>query len=103
MFQWIREHTAPGAVISFFKPRAMHLLGDRLAVTARAPDIRHASILVYTKKRTWNEDQPPVAEYERAAELEVLFENNHFRIYGVRPRSRGRVCRPEHSAAVSVC
>jgi hypothetical protein len=87
MFQWVRQHTAPGDVIAFFKPRAMQLLSGRLSVTARVPDIRHASILVYTKKRTWNEDQPTVADYGTAADLDVLFENNHFRIYGVRPRA----------------
>jgi hypothetical protein len=88
MFQWIRSNTAGDAVISFFKPRAMHLLGERICLTAMPVDVRKVSYLVYTKELTfWNEKQPSLQQYQQAAALTPAFENRNFVVYrvGVRP------------------
>ena len=87
MFQWIRSNTAGDAVISFFKPRAMHLLGERICLLEMPVDVRKASYFVYTKELTWNEAQPSLQDYQQVAELTPVFENKNFVIYrvGVRP------------------
>jgi hypothetical protein len=87
MFQWIRTNTAGNAVISFFKPRAMHLLGERLCLTAMPVDAQKASYLVYTKELKWNEGQPSLQQYQQAVSLTPAFENQNFVVYriGVRP------------------
>lgn len=86
MFQWIRSNTSGDAVISFFKPRAMHLLGQRLCLTATTADVRKASFLVYGKERTWNEGQPSLQQYQQAAVLTPAFENRNFVVYRIGPR-----------------
>ncbi len=83
MFQWIRRNTSGDAVISFFKPRAMHLLGDRICLTATTADIRKASYLVYAKRLTPNEDQPSLEQYQHVAALISAFENRNFVVYRV--------------------
>ena len=83
MFQWIRSNTPSDAVISFFKPRAMHLLGDRLCLTAIASRCPQASYLVYAKDQTWNAGQPSLEQYEQAAELMPAFKNRTFVVYRV--------------------
>lgn len=83
MFQWIRSKTAGDAVISFFKPRAMHLLGERICLTAMPSDVRKASYLVYTKELTWNEGQPSLQQYQKAAKLTPVFHNENFIVYRV--------------------
>jgi hypothetical protein len=83
MFQWIRSYTARDAVISFFKPRAMHLLGERICLTAMPVDVGKASYLVYTKELTWNEGQPSLQHYQQAAALNPVFENRTFVVYRV--------------------
>ncbi len=83
MFQWVRINTSDDAVIAFFKPRAMHLLGERICLTAMPVDVRKASYLVYTKERIWNEGQPSLQQYQQAAELTPAFENRNFVIYRV--------------------
>ncbi len=86
MFQWIRNNTSGDAVISFFKPRAMHLLGQRLCLTATTADVRKASYLVYGKQRTWNEGQPSLQQYQQAAVLTPAFQNRNFVVYRIGPR-----------------
>jgi hypothetical protein len=87
MFQWIRNNTSGDAVISFFKPRAMHLLGERLCLTATPADLRKASYLVYTREEhSWNESQPSLEQYQQAAALTPAFENRNFVVYRVRAR-----------------
>jgi hypothetical protein len=88
MFQWVRSNTAKDAVISFFKPRAMQLLGERICLLAAPVDLRKASYFVYTKELTWNEGQPLLQEYQQAAELTPVFENQNFVVYRVGPRPR---------------
>jgi hypothetical protein len=83
MFQWIRSNTAGDAVISFFKPRAMHLLGERISLTATPIDVQKASYLVYTKQLTWNEGQPALQQYLQAAKLTLVFENQNFIVFRV--------------------
>jgi hypothetical protein len=70
-------------VISFFKPRAMHLLGERICLTAMPVDVRKASYLVYTKELTWNEGQPSLQQYQQAAALNPVFENRNFVVYRI--------------------
>jgi Dolichyl-phosphate-mannose-protein mannosyltransferase len=83
MFQWIRNNTPSDAVISFFKPRAMHMLGERLCLTATPADLRKVSFFVYTKGPSWNEAQPTLEVYQRAAALTPAFENRNFVVYRV--------------------
>jgi hypothetical protein len=83
MFQWIRSYTARDAVISFFKPRAMHLLGERICLTAMPVDVPKASYLVYTKELTWNEGQPSLLQYQQTVALSPVFENRNFVVYRV--------------------
>jgi hypothetical protein len=85
MFRWIRSNTAVDAVISFFKPRAMHLLGKRICLTALPADVRQASYLVYTKGDFdgWNGGQPSLREYQEVAVLTPAFENQNFIIYRI--------------------
>ncbi|MBZ5659118.1 MAG: hypothetical protein LAO08_01820 [Acidobacteriia bacterium] len=87
MFQWIRSNTSGDAVISFFKPRAMHLLGQRLCLTATPADLHKASYLVYSREHTWNEAQPSLEQYQQEAALTPAFENRNFVVYrvGARP------------------
>jgi hypothetical protein len=83
MFQWIRSNTSPDAVISFFKPRAMHLLGERLCLTAAPADLRKVSYFVYGKEQTWNESRASLQQYQQAAVLTPAFENGNFVVYRV--------------------
>ena len=86
MFQWMRTETPRDAVVSFFKPRVMHLLGERLAVTAAVEDVRHASYLVYPQLPGWVGRQPAITAYESAAVLTPVFENPGFVVYRVQAR-----------------
>ena len=86
MFQWIKNNTPGDAVISFFKPRAMHLLADRLCLTAMPADLGKAAYLVYTKQRAWNEAEPTMEQYQQAALLTPAFENRNFVVYRVAAR-----------------
>jgi hypothetical protein len=86
MFQWIRSNTSGDAVISFFKPRAMHLLGERLCLTATPADLRKVSYFVYAREGSWNEGQPPLPQYQQVAELTPAFENRNFVVYRVGAR-----------------
>jgi len=83
MFRWIKSNTAGDAVISFFKPRAMHLLADRICLTGMPEDVRKASYFVYTKERDWNEGEPAIQAYQQAAPLTLAFENRNFAVYRV--------------------
>jgi hypothetical protein len=83
MFHWIRSYTARDAVISFFKPRAMHLLGERICLTAMPVDVPKASYLVYTKELSWNEGQPSLLQYQQTVALSPVFENRNFVVYRV--------------------
>jgi hypothetical protein len=83
MFEWIRSNTTGDAVISFFKPRAMHLLGERISLTAMPVDVQKASYLVYTKELSWNEGQPSLLQYLQAAKLTQVFENQDFIVFRV--------------------
>jgi hypothetical protein len=86
MFQWIRSNTSGDAVVSFFKPRAMHLLGQRLCLTATPADLRKVSYFVYTRGGSWNDGQPPLQRYQQVAELTPTFENSNFVVYRVGAR-----------------
>ncbi len=87
MFQWIRSNTPGDAVISFFKPRALHLLTDRLCLTAWPADVPKASFFVYTKEFSfWNQGQPPIQDYRNVAALTPVFENRNFIVYRVAAR-----------------
>lgn len=83
MFRWIRKNTAPTDVISFFKPRVMHLFTDHLSVTATVADTRQASYLVYTQPRKFNERQPSLAEYRTIANLHLVYSNSSFQVYRI--------------------
>ena len=85
MFQWIHLNTAPNDVVAFFKPRAMHLLGGRLSLTATVEDIAHVSYFVYTNKRKFNESQPTLEQYRSVASLMLMFQNQNFQVYRVSP------------------
>jgi dolichyl-phosphate-mannose-protein mannosyltransferase len=86
MFQWIKSNTPGNAVISFFKPRAMHLLAGRLCLSGLPGDIPKVSYFVYTKHAS-NETGPPLQEYQQIARLTPAFENQDFAVYrvGARP------------------
>jgi hypothetical protein len=83
MFRWIKSNTPSDAVISFFKPRAMHLLGERICLTGMPEDVPKASYFVYTKEHMWNEGEPPLEAYQQVAMLFPVFENQNFVIYRV--------------------
>jgi hypothetical protein len=85
MFQWIKSNTPSNAVISFFKPRAMHLLAGRICLTGTPWDIPKASYFVYTKHAN-NEGGPPLEEYRQVAGLTPAFENQDFAVYRVETR-----------------
>jgi hypothetical protein len=86
MFQWIRSNTSSDAVISFFKPRAMHLLGQRLCLTPTLADVPKVSYFVYSKEHTWNEEHPSLQQYQQAAALTPAFENRNFIVFRVGPK-----------------
>lgn len=83
LFSWIRANTPRDSVMAFFKPRVMLLLGERRSVTETTDDLRTAAYLIYTKKRAWNESQPPLADYQKAAPLTLAFENPNFQVYRI--------------------
>jgi len=85
MFQWIKSRTPSDAVISFFKPRAMHLLAGRICLTGMPGDIPKVSYFVYTKHSN-NEGAPPLGEYQQVAGLTPAFENQDFVVYRVEAR-----------------
>ena len=87
MFAWIREHTEPDAVVAFFKPRVMHLLGGRLSITAMSADAPRASYLVYGKRREWTEFQQDLEAYDDVVTLVRRFENQNFIVFAVAPRA----------------
>jgi dolichyl-phosphate-mannose-protein mannosyltransferase len=86
MFQWIRSNTPTDAVISFFKPRAMHFFADRICLTGMPGDVPKVSYFVYTKHPN-NESGPPLQEYQQVAGLTPAFDNQDFTVYrvGARP------------------
>jgi hypothetical protein len=86
MFQWIRNNTPADAVISFFKPRAMHLFAGRICLTGMPGDVPKASYFVYTKHPN-SESGPPLEEYQQVVGLTPAFANQDFTVYrvGARP------------------
>jgi hypothetical protein len=88
MFEWIQQNTAADDVVAFFKPRAMHLLGDRLSITAMAADAPRASYLVYGKRSEWVEFQQGLDDYRSSVTLLPRFENQNFIVFAVTPHDR---------------
>jgi hypothetical protein len=87
MFAWVQRNTPRDAIISFFKPRAMHLLTDRLSLSGRPEDVPKTSYFVYTKDvGAWNDGQPPLREFQQRAELTQAFENRNFIVFRVSRR-----------------
>lgn len=83
VFAWIRQNTAPDAVIAFFKPRVMHLLGERLSITAMSDDAPRATYLVYGKRPEWTEFQDELGNYDQFVTLVPRFENQNFIVFAV--------------------
>ncbi|HBY59523.1 MAG TPA: hypothetical protein DEH78_06850 [Solibacterales bacterium] len=86
LFAWIRANTRREDLIGFFKPRVMHLLGERVSLTTGVPDAGKLAYLVSAGPRPWNELEPGRAEYERVVRLEPVFANEVFRVYRVSKR-----------------
>lgn len=83
MFAFIRDHTAPDAVIVFFKPRAMRLLTDRRAFCSeRLADLSKADYLVWHKQMgDYNQfARLPASRPAPAVRLEQVFDSPEYTI-----------------------
>ena len=88
MFAFVREQTEPDSTIIFFKPRLMHLLGERYSILLDdCSRITEGDYIVIHEKQERNGQIDPneIKTCNPETGLQVVFKNQRFTIYRVSP------------------
>lgn len=86
MFAFVRQNLPPEAEVIFFKPRLMTLLGGHFSFqTSDCRRLKEAAYLALRKKDPLNGQVNPqnLAACAQPLQLQLLFENKRFWVYGV--------------------